>query len=303
MVCIKDILNYLDENNVTYTYIGNIELIVDTYCPLNRLKDNCITWIRDIDSYNIYLLNAFKNLLVVCNYPKVISSLDGNYIITDNPHSIFFSILSKFFCNNQFDTIIEERNNSVIKTLEIGKNVTIGNFCYIGKDVSIEDNVIIKNNVSIDGKVKIGKNTVIYSGVIIGEDGFGYYDDINNCHLRAPHLGGVIVGENVEIGANTCIAKGCLGDTIINDNVKIDNLCHIAHNVIIGKNSKITAMSMLAGSSVIGEDVWVAPCSAIKNQVVVGNNSLIGIGAVVINNIDENTIVAGVPAKFLKSKI
>lgn len=301
MYNIKAIFTYLDENQVSYSFSGISDFMVESYCPLNMLKNNSITWIRDVNNYDLSILDGYENLLVVCNNIEFKEVTKTNFIFTDNPHSVYFSLLSKFFVDeHEHNSVI--RSNSVIETEKVGQNVQIGNFCYIGKDVILDDEVIIKNNVTINGKVKIGKNTIIDSGVVIGMDGYGFYDDINNYHVRVPHLGGVIIGDNVEIGANTCIAKGCLGDTIINDDVKIDNLCHIAHNVVIGKRSKIIALTMLAGSSVIGEDVWVAPCSAIKNQVTVGDNSIIGLGAVVIKDVKSNTIVAGVPAKLVNTK-
>lgn len=301
MLNIKKIIAYLDYNQVKYTFSGNTELVINNYCPLNILKNNSITWIRDVKNYDLSVLDDYENLLVVCTNTEIKKS-KVNYIFTENPHSVFFSLLAKFFNEQQKEYNSNLISNSVVETKNIGKNVQIGHFCHIGEDVIIEDNVVIKNNVSIEGKVKIGKGTIIYSGVVIGMDGYGYYDDINNIHIRVPHLGGVIIGSNVEIGSNTCIAKGCLGDTVINDDVKIDNLCHIAHNVVIGKRSKIIALSMLAGSSVIGEDVWVAPCSAVKNQVTVGDNSLVGMGSVVTKDVESNAIVVGVPAKLLKAK-
>jgi UDP-3-O-[3-hydroxymyristoyl] glucosamine N-acyltransferase len=299
MLRIKEIITYLDEKNVNYSFHGNLESQIESFCPLNMLRNSCITWVRDINNYDISEFIAYENLLIISNTAKANSTPNVNYIITDNPHSIFFSILNEFFIEQQ---VINTYNNSVVETKNIGTNVKIGQFCYIGPEVVIEDNVIIKNNVSIEGRVKIGKNTLIYSGVVIGMDGYAYYEDVNGNNARVPHLGGVLIGKNVEIGSNTCIAKGCLGDTIICDDVKIDNLCHIAHNVVIGKRSKIIALSMLAGSSIIGEDVWVAPCSAIKNQVTIGNNSLVGMGAVVTKDVVDNTVVAGVPAKLLRNK-
>lgn len=301
MLSIKEILAYLTENQVGFTYTGDEELQIDSYCPVSLPKNKCITWIRDIGNYDISILDDFANLLVVCNNVAIKDESKVNFIFTDNPHSVFFSLLSKFFCK-QRDYEVAIGNNTVVETINIGDNVRIGHLCYIGKDVEIGNNVVIKNNVSIEGKVIIGNDTVIHSGAVIGMDGYGYYDDINNRHLRVPHLGGVVIGNNVEIGSNTCIAKGCLGDTIINDDVKIDNLCHIAHNVVIGKRSKIIALTLLGGSSTIGEDVWVAPCSAVKNQVIVGDSSLVGMGAVVTKNVESKTVVAGVPAKPLKNK-
>ena len=106
-----------------------------------------------------------------------------------------------------------------------------------------------------------------------------------------------MIGDNVEIGANTCIDRGTLGDTVIEDGAKIDNLCHIAHNVHLKKNSVIIALSMIAGSCVVEEGAWVAPCSAVREGRTVGKNSLVGLGSVVVKDVPEDTVVMGVPAK------
>jgi len=118
-----------------------------------------------------------------------------------------------------------------------------------------------------------------------------------------PHYGGVVIGQNVEIGANTCIDRGTLDDTIIGNNVKIDNLCHIGHNCIIKDNSSIVALSMLGGSAIIEENSYIAPGVMIKNQLKIGENSLIGIGAVVIKDVEKNKVVAGVPAKVIRENL
>lgn len=300
MISIKKIKEFLDENNVHYEYVGKDNCEVEYFCPLNALKDNSIIWIKNANSYDISIFNKFNNIIVVCNARDTSEAANVNYLFVDNPHPIYFSIIRKFFTDDK-EIKYEIAANSVVESKNIGKYVKIGHFCYIGKDVIIKDNVTIGNNVSIDGKVVIGEGTIIYSGTIIGMDGFGYYDDIEKNHLRVPHLGRIIIGKNVEIGANNCIAKGCLGDTIINDEVKTDNLCHIAHNVIIGRRTKLCAQVTLAGSCVIGENVWIAPCTVIKNQVVIGSNCFIGIGAVVIKDVENNTSVSGYPARIIKT--
>ncbi len=299
MVLIKQLLEYLKENQVEYTYQGSGELALEHYCPLSVPRNSCITWIRNAGNYSLSGLTRYDNLLVVCNPVDITEAPEVNYLFTEDPHSVFFSLLEQFFIlRDEEASLVEE--SSVVETEQIGKNVRIGHHCYIGKEVILGDHMIIKNRVSIEGKVRIGDHTIIYSGAVIGMDGYAYYDNVKGHHLRVPHPGGIIIGNHVEIGANTCIARGCLGDTVISDEVKIDNLCHIAHNVFIGKRSKIIASSMLAGSSVIGEDVWVAPCTAVKNQVVVGNHSLLGMGAVVTKNVEPGVVAAGVPARVLR---
>jgi len=116
-----------------------------------------------------------------------------------------------------------------------------------------------------------------------------------------PHIGNVLIYDKVEIGNNTCIDRAVLGSTIIHENVKIDNLVHIAHGVVIQENSLIIAHAMIGGSAEIGKNVWIAPGALIINKGKVEDDSVVGMGAVVIKKVDKRAIVAGNPAKFLKN--
>ncbi|MDR2409164.1 MAG: UDP-3-O-(3-hydroxymyristoyl)glucosamine N-acyltransferase, partial [Bacteroidales bacterium] len=107
-------------------------------------------------------------------------------------------------------------------------------------------------------------------------------------------------GRNVEIGANTCIDRGTMGDTIIGNNVKIDNLCHIAHNVCIEDNVMLVALSMLAGSCSIGANSYIAP-GVLVNRNHIGKDAFVSIGSVVINDVQDNMFVAGVPARAIRN--
>lgn len=122
-------------------------------------------------------------------------------------------------------------STAVIESKYIGKNVSIGHHCYIGPGVRIGEGVVIENNVSIKNNVAIGGNCLIHLSVCIGTDGFGFYMDEKWQPHKVDHYGGVTIGCDVEIGANTCIDRGTLDNTIIGNRVKIDNLCHISHNV------------------------------------------------------------------------
>jgi UDP-3-O-[3-hydroxymyristoyl] glucosamine N-acyltransferase len=167
----------------------------------------------------------------------------------------------------------------------------------IGYEVSIGEGTIIHSNVTIYSGVTIGDNCTIMAGAVIGSEGFGYEKDEDGDLFKIAHLGGVVIGNNVDIGANTCIDRGTLGHTIIEDGVKIDNLVHIAHNAHIKKGSVIIANAMIAGSVVVGENSWVAPSSSIREGLKIGNNALVGLGAVVVKDVDSHTIVKGNPAK------
>lgn len=149
-------------------------------------------------------------------------------------------------------------------------------------------------------KIKMGIGIKIGKGTIIGADGFGYERNEKNELEFFPHIGGVIIEDDVEIGCNVCIDRGVLGDTIIHKGVKIDNLVHIAHNVEIGKHTAIIANAMIGGSVKIGSYSWIAPSASILNGVTIGNNVIIGMGAVVLKDISDGETWAGVPAKKLR---
>jgi UDP-3-O-[3-hydroxymyristoyl] glucosamine N-acyltransferase len=138
----------------------------------------------------------------------------------------------------------------------------------------------------------------LHGGVVVGSDGFGYVKNENTIY-KFPQLGKVVIEENVEIGANTTIDRGSLEDTVIGAGSKIDNLCHIAHNVKIGKNLIMAAQSGIAGSTVIEDNVTISGQVAVTDNVRIGRNVVIGGKSVVIGHVKENEVVWGCPARPL----
>ncbi|HWR53198.1 MAG TPA: UDP-3-O-(3-hydroxymyristoyl)glucosamine N-acyltransferase [Bryobacteraceae bacterium] len=169
----------------------------------------------------------------------------------------------------------------------IGSDTTIGDHCIIGPNTCIA-------NTDLASGVSIGANCTI------GLPGFGYRKAADGTYLRFPHIGRVVIGTNVEIGSNTCIDRGALGDTVIHRGAKIDNLVHIAHNVVVGENTLVIAHAMIAGSVEIGRDAWIAPSAAVKNQLAIGEGAVIGLGAVVLKPVAPGETVVGNPAKPLR---
>ncbi len=161
-------------------------------------------------------------------------------------------------------------------------------------------NSIIEHNVVLHSGTRIGKNCRIRSCSSIGGDGFGFERLDDGTPMRFPHLGGVVIGDNVEIGALNSIAKGALSDTFIADYVKTDSLVHIAHNCFVNESALITACAELSGGVTLGKRVWVGPNVAMMQKVTVGDDALIGLGAVVTKNVCARTIVAGNPAKKIR---
>ncbi|MBR5316989.1 MAG: hypothetical protein IKU39_03745 [Lachnospiraceae bacterium] len=300
MVTSREICQYLIDNNIEYEYIGNKLISWEGFSSLSNRKVRTITWAKNT-SYLKNIPDREKELLLIVTSNTALTDdiKNGNYILCEDPKRVFFSILSKFWGIKQDAKIAVD---AVVLSDEIGFNVSIGHGCYIGPNVTIGNDVIIGNHVSIECPTIIGDRSMIHSGTVIGTDGFGYYKN-GDVYEKVPHFGGVKIGCDVEIGANTCIDRGTLDDTVIEDGVKIDNLCHIAHNVYIEKNSMIIACTLLGGSCKIEENGYIAPAATVKNQVVIGKNSLVGMGAVVTKNVEPYKVVAGIPAKVLRDNI
>jgi len=147
-----------------------------------------------------------------------------------------------------------------------------------------------------------GKNVQIGQNCSIGNDGFQYVHGPKGDIVKFPHFGNIIIEDNVEIANNVCIDRGALSNTIIRKGVKIDNLVHIAHNVEIGENTMVVALAMIAGSVKIGKNCWISPSSSIREQLTIGDNVLIGLGAVVIKDVESNSVMVGNPAKLLRKQ-
>jgi UDP-3-O-[3-hydroxymyristoyl] glucosamine N-acyltransferase len=140
----------------------------------------------------------------------------------------------------------------------------------------------------------IHESVLVKEFACIGGDGFGYAREEDGTLVKMPHTGNVIIEENVEIGAYTCIDRAVIGSTIIGAGTKIDNLVHIAHGAKIGKNCLIVAGSVIGGSAEIGDNCFIGINASIKNKVKIGNNVTVGMGAIVLKDVPDNTTVKGI---------
>jgi UDP-3-O-[3-hydroxymyristoyl] glucosamine N-acyltransferase LpxD len=224
------------------------------------------------------------------------------FFFLDNPRLVFVQITNKLY--NKKKTIVGISPHSVIsETAKIGSHCYIGDFVVVGDNCKIGDNTIIYDRVSLVQNCQIGNNCIVQPGVTMGADGFAFERHPTGELERFPHLGGVKLGNNVEICANTNIARGSLSDTIIGDGTKIDAMVQIAHNVVIGTNSEVTTGTIIGGSTSIGNMCWTGLNSTLKDNIKIGNNVLIAAGAAVIRDVQDGDIVAGVPAKSIKEKV
>lgn len=182
----------------------------------------------------------------------------------------------------------------------IGPGVEIGNGSYIGAGAVIGHGVVIGRDCTIGanatiGYALIGDRVIIHSGAAIGVDGFGYAPGAS--HVKIPQLGRVILQADVEIGANCGIDRGALGDTVIGEGSKLDNLVHIAHNVQLGRHCFLTALCAVAGSSTLGDYVQMGGQSAVGGHISIGNRCVIAANASVLSSFPDGTEVAGIPAR------
>jgi len=178
----------------------------------------------------------------------------------------------------------------------VGAGSIIGVGCYVGENSVIGEDTRLYPNVTVMHDVKIGSGCILHPGVVIGSDGFGF-EATQDGNIKMPQVGRVEIGNNVEVGANTTIDRATLDATVISDDVKLDNLVQIAHNVKIGSHTRIAAQAGLSGRAVIGENVVVAGQAGFNNGVNVGDNSVIGGRAGVVGNVKAGTMVSGYPAR------
>ncbi|MGR3317762.1 MAG: UDP-3-O-(3-hydroxymyristoyl)glucosamine N-acyltransferase [Candidatus Anammoxibacter sp.] len=199
------------------------------------------------------------------------------------------------------------RNLSIGPNVVIEDNVTIGDDVtiypntFIGPDCSIGNSTFIYANVTIIEQTTIGSSVTIHSGTVIGTDGFGYLQK-DGKHIKIPQVGGIEIGDDVEIGANVTIDRAALDKTIIGNGVKIDNHSHIAHNVEIGDNTMLIAYAKIAGGTKIGKNVMIAEDVGITDNATIGDNCMIGGGSKVYKSLPPGSIVWGSPAKPLKEE-
>ena len=185
---------------------------------------------------------------------------------------------------------------SIEDNVAIGDHTTIESGCTIKRDCKLGEHCHIHPNVVLYENTILKNKVILHGGVIVGSDGFGYIRDRGNIY-KFPQLGTVVIEDSVEVGANTTIDRGSLGCTMIGAGSKIDNLCHIAHNVKIGKNVIMAAQCGIAGSTVIGDNVTMSGQVAVIDNITIGQNVSIGGQSGIIGDIEENAAIWGTPAR------
>lgn len=292
---------------------GNPSSIIHAAADITSAQNGQVTQLTN-SRYSRYLKESEASACFIANDFEMDSIPETMALLRcTDPEMAFISAVSLLHPTKVYGQYIASQAVYEV-TVNFGQNVYVGPFAIIGDNVSIGDDsailagAYIGNNVSIgkncrvypyaviyDGAV-IGDNVIIHSGAIIGADGFGYKFR-NNAHVKVPQVGNVVIADNVEIGANTCIDRGALGSTTIGAGSKIDNLVQVGHNNKVGKHVIMCGLTGVSGSCTIGDYAILAGSSGIADHVTIGQGAVVMARAGVAADIAAGTQVFGSPAK------
>ena len=294
--------------------VGDPTMVITGVSEIQNGRESTITFLSNL-KYKKYLPTTGASAVVV---PEA-SLLDNKPgIVHHNPQLAIAKILGEFTPKLRYTSGVNE-TAYVDSKAKIGKNVTIGPFSVIEAGVIIGDDSNIGSHTVIDQKTSIGKNckifsnihiyhgtnigdnAIIHSGTVIGSDGFGFVTDQDINH-KIPQNGYVIIGNDVEIGANCAIDRGTIGDTIIEDQCKLDNHVHLAHNVRLGKGCLLTAAVTIAGSVEVGEFCIFAGHVGVAPHVKIGARSVLAAKTGVSKSLTGGKVYAGMPAREIREQ-
>lgn len=297
---VSEIVEFLADTLISVygTYDG---FYIDNLTDADHVNEHSLDWVipQKANKEAIVEASHARCLLVdeTVEYTPRMRELGKILLVVKSPKRCLAEIGNQFFVSRPTPGI--HPTAIVSDKASIGECVYIGPYCIIGEAV-IGNNSVIESHVRIYDGVTIGQRCNIKDGAILGGAGFGFERDASGNKFRFPQIGRLILGNDVEVGANTCIDRGALSDTIIGDHTKINNLCHIAHNNRIGRNVTITGCVNISGSSVIDDDVWIAPNATIRGFIHLGKGCVVGMGSVATKDIPEGETWIGIPAKKIE---
>ncbi len=291
---------------------GDGEATVDDVCKIEEGRQGKLTFLAN-PKYTHYIYETKATAVIVSNDFIPEKPITTNLIRVENPYACFGKLLEIY------NSIYQDKKGIspqafIHSSSTAGENCYIGEFAYIGENVTLGKGVKIYPQVYVGDNVTIGDNTVLYAGVkiypkniignncilhagsVIGADGFGFAPSSGNIQEKIMQIGNVIIEDNVEIGANTTIDRATLGSTVIERGAKIDNLCQIAHNVVIGENTVMAAQCGVSGSTKIGKNCMIAGQVGFAGHLQIGDKTLIGAQSGITNNVKGNQTILGSPA-------
>ena len=283
---------------------GNENATVSTFAKIEEGKEGSITFLSN-PKYTPYIYETKASIVLINEDVQLEKPVSATLIRVKNAYECVAKLLQMYAASLPKKTGIHPLA-FVSESAEIGKDVYIGPFTFVGEGVKIGDGSIINPNVTIYDGCQIGKNVTIHAGSVIGADGFGFAPNTEG-YEKIPQLGIVIIEDNVEIGANTCVDRSTMGQTVIHKGVKLDNLIQVAHNCEIGENTVMSAQVGMAGSTKIGSWCMVGGQAGFAGHIHVADKTMVGAQCGVISNTKgngENLIGSPAmdPKDFFKAK-
>jgi UDP-3-O-[3-hydroxymyristoyl] glucosamine N-acyltransferase len=245
---------------------GNPDCLINGLAPLEQAKAGDLSFLSH-RQYKKYLGTTGASAVIIGAEDEAACTLDA--LISENPR-LSLAKVAKLF---EVDSILPGIHPTALigEDCEIADSVSIGAYTVLGNRCKVGAGTVLKSRVTLYDDVKLGSDCLIHSGAVIGSDGFGFAND-KGAWVKMPHLGGVSIGNNVEIGANTAVDRGFLEDTTIGDGVIIDNLVQVGHNVSIGLRTAIAGCVAIAGSTSIGEYCLIGGGASIAGHIQIADH-------------------------------
>ena len=298
---VSEVLAELGDSLIAF--FGSRDVGFSRPMPLDVAEADAITFCRAGKEEAEKLIHATRAAVVVCG--PALSSLESPpagkaILVVADPRLEFLRIVRRWFGAATPPAGVHP-SAVVHPAASIDPTAHVGPGCNVGRAV-IGPGSVLHGQIHVYDGVKIGRNVTVHAGAVIGSSGFGYQQNERFEWEHFPHVGGVTIEDDVDIGANTCIDRGTLADTVVKRGAKLDNLVHIAHNVVVGEHALIISGAQIAGSAVIGDHAWVAPGAVIMNGVKVGRHTTIGLGSVIVKDVPDYAKTMTQPAVLLPER-
>ena len=283
---------------------GDEQTTIHTFAKIEEGKEGAITFLSN-PKYTHYIYDTKASIVLINDDVELEKPVSATLIRVPNAYECVAKLMQMYAASLPKKTGIDPLA-FISKTAEIGKDVYIAPFAYVGEGVKIGDGTKIFPHVTIYDGCQIGKNVTIHAGAVIGADGFGFAPNQEG-YDKIPQMGIVVIEDNVEIGANTCVDRSTMGQTIIHKGVKLDNLIQVAHNCEIGENTVMSAQVGMAGSTKVGAWCMVGGQAGFAGHIHVADKTMVGAQCGVISNTKgngENLIGSPAmdPKDFFKAK-
>lgn len=252
---------------------GNEQAVVNTFAKIEEGKEGAISFLSN-PKYTNYLYETKASVVLVNEDLKLEHPVGATLIRVKNAYECVARLLQMYAAALPKKTGIHPLA-FVAESATVGKDVYIGPFAVVGDNVTIGDGTMIYPNVTIYDGCRIGSRVIIHAGAVIGADGFGFAPNADG-YEKIPQLGIVVIEDDVEIGANTCIDRSTMGQTVIGKGVKLDNLIQVAHNCEIGANTVMSAQVGMAGSTKIGSWCMVGGQAGFAGHIHIADKTNIG---------------------------